>query len=75
VYDAALLADAEKSADRTIGAQIMATKLSHTAILASEIPKVNNNNNSFREFPQPVKKKDPKPSIRFKNLLYLINFH
>jgi hypothetical protein len=36
VYNTALLADAEESADRTIRAQITATKLSHTLVLTSD---------------------------------------
>jgi hypothetical protein len=62
VYDAALLADAEKSADPTIQAQITATKLSHTAI--SDILKVNNNTSSKKP-PQAIKRRASKPSVRF----------
>jgi hypothetical protein len=39
VYNAALLADAEKSADKTIRAQITATKVSQTALRSGGLPR------------------------------------
>jgi hypothetical protein len=39
VYNAALLADAEKSADKTIRAQITATKITQTALRSGGLPR------------------------------------
>jgi hypothetical protein len=38
VYNAALLADAEKSANKTIRAQIIASKISKTALCSGKLP-------------------------------------
>jgi hypothetical protein len=64
VYDAVLLADAEKAADRTTLAQIIATRFSYPSTRISEINKVDNSD-SFEEFSQSIKRKPSKPSVKF----------
>lgn len=60
VYDAALLADAEKSAGPTIRAKVIPTKLSNIST-----PEVREVNDSSEKPPQDIKRRPSKPSVRF----------
>jgi hypothetical protein len=70
VYNAALLADAEKSADKTIRAQITATKISQTGLRSLGLPKAvkpsGGGINSTHLPPQPKKRMSVKlQTLRF----------